>query len=124
MDLELNGKTAIVTGGSRGIGKAISLQLASEGAAVAIVARNMDQLQNTATEISTKTGQKIIPIQADMSDKNSIESMVAQANNELGSIDILVNNAAVPGGGAAPHFSDITTDDFWSDMNLVNGVES
>ena len=61
MDLELNGKTAIVTGGSRGIGKAISLQLASEGAAVAIVARNMEQLQNTATEISTKTGQKLSP---------------------------------------------------------------
>lgn len=118
MDLELNGKTAIVTGGSRGIGKAISLQLASEGVEVAIVARNMDQLQNTATEINTKTGQKIIPIQADMSDKDSIESMVTQANNELGSVDILVNNAAVPGGGAAPHFSDITTDDFWSDMNL------
>ena len=118
MDLELNSKTAIVTGGSRGIGKAISLQLASEGVSVAVAARNMDQLQSTAEEISTKTGQKIIPIQADMSDKDSIESMVMQAHDDLGSVDILVNNAAVPGGGAAPHFSDITTDDFWSDMNL------
>ncbi len=118
MDLELNSKTAIVTGGSRGIGKAIALQLASEGVKVAIIARNIEQLQNTATEINDKTGQKIFPIQADMSNKDSIASMVTQANNELGSVDILVNNAAVPGGGATPHFSSITTDDFWSDMNL------
>jgi NAD(P)-dependent dehydrogenase (short-subunit alcohol dehydrogenase family) len=98
MDLLLNGKRAIVTGGSRGIGKAIARQLADEGVDVAIVARGRERLEATAAEIAKATGRRIVPIVADMGDDASVEALVARVVSELGGIDILVNNAAAPGG--------------------------
>ena len=98
MDLELTGKRALVTGGSRGIGKAIALQLAQEGVDVAIAARNLAPLEATAREIAAATGRKIVPIVADMGDDAAVESLVAKAVQALGGIDILVNDAAAPGG--------------------------
>jgi NAD(P)-dependent dehydrogenase (short-subunit alcohol dehydrogenase family) len=98
MDLELKGKRAIVTGGSRGIGKAIARQLAEEGADVVIAARNKDPLRATATEISAATGRRVIPAVADTREKDAVDALVATAIAELGGVDILVNNAAVPGG--------------------------
>ena len=68
MDLQLSGKRAIVTGGSRGIGKAIARQLAEEGVEVVIAARSREQLKATAAEISKATGRRIVPIVADMGD--------------------------------------------------------
>ena len=99
MDLQLHGKTAIVTGGSRGIGKAIALELATEGVNVAIVARNRDLLDQTALELSKLTNQTIIPIVADTRHDDSVQQMVRSAAGALGSIDILVNSAAKPAGG-------------------------
>src|ERR1700722_6434195 len=98
MDLGLKGKRAIVTGGSRGIGKAIARQLAEEGADVVIAARNKEQLRATATEISAATGRRVIPAVADTRDRDAVDALVATAIAELGGVDILVNNAAVPGG--------------------------
>jgi NAD(P)-dependent dehydrogenase (short-subunit alcohol dehydrogenase family) len=98
MDLQLKGKRAIVTGGSRGIGKAIALQLAEEGVDVVIAARGREQLEATAAEIAKATGRRIVPIVADMGDDASVEALVAMAAGELGGLDILVNNAAAPGG--------------------------
>ena len=98
MDLELKGKRAIVTGGSRGIGKAIARQLAAEGVDVAISSRNQEQLRATAAELAKETGRRIIPIVADTSDRASVEALVKTAVAELGGLDILVNNAALPGG--------------------------
>ena len=119
MDLELEGKSAIVTGGSRGIGKAIARQLASEGVDVAIAARNMEALEATAGELAAETGRRIVPLQADTGDGGSVTRMVEQAAEALGRIDILVNNAARPGGQAAPPTLDqITGDMFWEDMNV------
>jgi len=66
MDLGLKGKIAIVTGGSKGLGKAITRALAEEGVNVAICARGMVELQNAAKEIESETGMKILPLQADM----------------------------------------------------------
>jgi NAD(P)-dependent dehydrogenase (short-subunit alcohol dehydrogenase family) len=98
MDLGLKGKRAIVTGGSRGIGKAIARQLAEEGADVVISARNKDQVRATAAELSAATGRRVIPAVADTRDKEAVDALVALTVAELGGVDILVNNAAVPGG--------------------------
>ena len=98
MDLELTGKRAIVTGGSRGIGKAIARQLAAEGADVVIAARNHEQLEIAAAQLGRETGRRILPIVADTGNERSVNQLGAQAIDRLGRIDILVNNAAVPGG--------------------------
>ena len=118
MDLELTGRKAIVTGGSRGIGKAIAWELAREGCDVAICARNADQLQETAKEIAEDTGRDIYPIECDTSDTESVNGMVARANFQLGAIDILVNNAARPLGQApVPGIEGVTDEAFHEDLN-------
>ncbi len=118
MDLELNGKTALVTGGSRGIGKAIARELALEGVDVAIAARSREALEATAKELSGETGRRIIPITADTGNEESVQSMVHHAAAAMGHLDILVNCAARVGGGPAPGLADITEEYFWEDMNV------
>src|SRR5215208_612793 len=119
MDLELKGKTAIVTGGSRGIGKAIARELAREGVDVVIAARSADALRQTAAELAEATGQKIVPVVVDTSSDASVKAMVDQAASALGRIDILVNCAAQPGGQAPPpKLAEITDDAFYSDVNV------
>ena len=98
MDLELTGKKAIVTGGSVGIGKATARELAKEGVDVVICARREDVLSSAAEELSAETGRRVVPIVADTTSTESVESMVRRALDELGGVDILVNNAAAPGG--------------------------
>ena len=98
MDLELTDRVAIVTGGSKGIGKAVALELAREGVDVAICARNRDVLEEAAREVAEETGRRVIPVQADTTSRESVEAMVEATVGTLGKVDILVNNAAVPGG--------------------------
>lgn len=118
MDLELGGKTAIITGGSRGIGKACARELALEGVDVAIVARGMEALKATAQELAKETGRKIVPITADTTNDEAVKAMVEQAANALGHIDILVNSAAKAGGFAPePRLPEVTDEAFWDDMN-------
>ena len=117
MDLELSGKTAIVTGGSRGIGKAVARQLGFEGVDVAIVSRGETALQATAKELSQETGRRIFPIAADTSNVDSVRAMIHEAAAKLGHIDILVNAAARVGGGPVPELSGLTDDEFWEDIN-------
>ena len=100
MDLELAGKTAIVTGGSRGIGKAIARELGQEGVDVAIVSRGREALESTARELAQETGRRFIPIPADTGNEESVKAMVQQAAAGLGHLDILVNSAARVGGGS------------------------
>ena len=118
MNLELTGKKALITGGSRGIGKAIARELALEGVDVAIAARGIDALTETMNELSAETGGKIVPITVDTGDERSVRDAVAVASSELGGIDILVNNAAVPGGGPAPTLESITLEAFDADMHV------
>jgi NAD(P)-dependent dehydrogenase (short-subunit alcohol dehydrogenase family) len=119
MDLELSGKTAIVTGGSRGIGKAIARELAREGVDVAIVARSAEALEQTAAELAEATGRRIVPIVADTASDAAVTAMVEQAAAALGHLDILVNCAAQPGGQAPPpRLADITDDAFYGDINV------
>ena len=80
MDLGLQGKHAIVTGGSRGIGKAIARELAREGVDVAIVARTKADLEATARELAAQTNRRIVPIAADVTSKEQVDGMVAEAS--------------------------------------------
>jgi NAD(P)-dependent dehydrogenase (short-subunit alcohol dehydrogenase family) len=98
MDLELGGKVAIVTGGSKGIGRAIARQLALEGMDVAIVARNRAALEGAAKELAAESGRRIVPLTADTSVTTQVNRMAEEAMAALGRVDVLVNNAALVGG--------------------------
>jgi NAD(P)-dependent dehydrogenase (short-subunit alcohol dehydrogenase family) len=103
MDLQLEGKRALVTGGSRGIGKAIARALAQEGVDVALLARSADALQAAARELAAQTGRKVVGICGDTTSDDSVRHAVAEAVAALGGgIDILVNAAAEPAGFAGP----------------------
>ncbi|MBO0708072.1 MAG: SDR family NAD(P)-dependent oxidoreductase [Candidatus Dormibacteraeota bacterium] len=101
MDLQLRGKRALVTGGSRGIGLATAKALAREGCAVAIVARGEAALREAAAGISSD-GATALPVVADARDDAQVRAAVEHAAGELGGIDILVNAAATPAGGSPP----------------------
>ncbi|HWO73077.1 MAG TPA: SDR family oxidoreductase [Dehalococcoidia bacterium] len=98
MDLQLQGKRAIVSGGSRGIGKAIARQLAREGCDVAIGARTEGPLYEAAEELAKETGRKIVPLQVNTLDPASIKAFVKQAAEALGGCEIVINSAARVGG--------------------------
>src|SRR5262249_37823744 len=98
MDLRLDGKKAIVSGGSAGMGKAIARQLAREGCGVAIGARTQARLRQAADEIAHETGRTIVPLPLDTLDGASIENFVKRAAESLGAIHILANCAARVGG--------------------------
>ncbi|MFQ5934062.1 MAG: SDR family NAD(P)-dependent oxidoreductase, partial [Dehalococcoidia bacterium] len=86
----LVGKTALVTGGGRGIGKAIALTFAEAGADVAVAARTGEEIEQSAAEIKT-LGRRSLAIKTDVSDDRQVEEMVAKATEHLSRIDILVN---------------------------------
>lgn len=96
MDLQLNDKHAIVTGGSKGIGKGIAMALANEGCSVCICARTQDELEATADELR-ETGADVLAVQADLTKGEDIDKVVNKASDTFGSIDILVNNAGTIG---------------------------
>jgi NAD(P)-dependent dehydrogenase (short-subunit alcohol dehydrogenase family) len=110
MDLKLTGKTALVTGASEGIGKAIALGLAKEGVDVAICARRREPLEAAAKEIADETGRKVVAIPTDLTEAAQAEAFVKKAHAELGRIDILVNNAGSAPGGVLETLSE----DDWS----------
>lgn len=119
MDLLLKGKRAIVTGGSRGIGKVIARQLAEEGVDVVIAARNKERLVETAAELSADTGRRIIPVVVDTGDRRQVDALVAATVAELGGVDILVNNAAVPGGiSSATKLEDVVDQEALDDVDI------
>ena len=91
----LNGKIALVTGASRGIGKAIALTLAGAGADIAGVDVNLDELKTAMDELQKKTGKRAISLYADVGDYGSVETAVNEAVKALGRVDILVNNAGI-----------------------------
>ena len=112
MDLHLTGKAAIVTGGSRGIGRAIALALADEGVRVAVCARGEEALRSTEAELRAR-GVDALGVVADVERAEDIERLVAQTVDRFGGLDILVNNA----GGRARE----DTDEVW-DMTYQSNV--
>ena len=115
MELGLDGKVAIVTGGSEGIGKAAALRMAGEGANVIIVARRQDVLDAAADEIRTATEGEVLPLSADVTDKATAAHVVNTAVERYGRVDILVNNA---GTSMAKGFEDVSDDDWEFDFEL------
>ena len=114
MELGLQGKVAIVTGGSKGIGRATALALAQEGADVAICARGVEALEEAAGEIHSRTGRRVVSVRADMTAPEDIQNLVASTITDLGGVDILVNNAV---NSVAAPFMELP-DDAW--LNHIN----
>lgn len=98
MDLELADSAVAVTGGSRGIGRAVAERFADEGATLAICARDREELAATAEDIEAWRDVECVPIPADLTDPDEAEAFVETAADRLGGLDVLVNNA-----GSAPH---------------------
>ena len=99
MNLELNGKTALVTGGSQGIGRAIAFGLGAEGARVAICARDKSRLEQTAQEIKAASNAEVLVVPGDLSRLEEVNRVAATVKDRFGTIDILVNNAGAIRGG-------------------------
>ena len=114
MDLGLEGRIAIVTGGSQGIGRAIADVLVEEGAAVAICARRREPLEAAAAEINAAGG-RAFSVVADVGDTASVDAMVERVVAEFGRVDVLVNNAGVPGGLANGPIATVTDEKMWED---------
>lgn len=121
MDLGLSDKIALVAASSKGLGKAVALELAREGATLAICARDKEQLQKTQEEIANKTGQTVRAFPLDVTQKNQILDMVEEIIQEFGRVDILVTNAGGPPGG---QIEDLTPEDYPEalDLNLMSTI--
>jgi len=91
----LDGRVAVVTGGSKGLGRAMAAALAGAGAEVAITSRHLEECTEAAREIEAHTGQRTVPVQADAGDRSQVEASVDTILSQLGRIDILVNNAGI-----------------------------
>ena len=99
MNLELTGKTALVTGGSQGIGRAIAFGLGAEGVRVAIFARDKARLEQTAGEIKAKTNAEVLVVPGDLSRLDEVNRVAATVRERFGRLDILINNAGAIRGG-------------------------
>lgn len=120
MDLALGGAKAIVTGGSKGLGRAIARELASEGADIAICARHENELQESAAYLR-ETGRLVHAQVADVTDAAQVGDFVARSAAALGGLDILINNA----GAAHPGTFETLTDDDWRadfDLKLMSMI--
>src|SRR5215831_15689318 len=98
LELPLQGLTALVTGGTRGIGKAIVRKLAALGAAVSFCGLNEERLRSAAAEVA-QTGATILALRADVTKEKEITALVESTESQLGPIAILVNNAGIGAGG-------------------------
>jgi 3-oxoacyl-[acyl-carrier protein] reductase len=119
---DLSGRVALITGGSKGIGKAIARAFAEAGADVAISARHADELVKATSEIKQGLSRRVEHCVADMTDRKSVAALVLWARNTMGKVDILVNNA----GSNKPQTLVDTTDDSWDqiiELNLTSCME-
>lgn len=108
----LKGKTALITGGGRGIGRAITLAFAREGARIAVAARTVEQIEQVATEI----GNGAIALVCDVADPESVKRMFGELRERFGHADILVNNAGIAESATLVN----TTDEHWHRHLAIN----
>ena len=122
MEINLKNKVALVTGGSKGIGRGAAEALSAAGAAVVICARNETELQVAAREITAATGNNVIPLPADVTDEADVAQLISRVQQEVGDVDILVNNAG--GIGQTGAFEDIAEEVYRElyDLNVVSMV--
>jgi len=120
MDLNISGKRAVITGGSKGIGREIALTLSKEGVDVLICARGQEDLDNTVSYIRSQTNGKVIGVTGDLKIKSECDKIMDYAIENLGGIDILVCSANQPGGGT---FFSLEEKD-WSDHMDVKFMSS
>lgn len=114
--MTLQGQVALVTGGGRGIGRAIAIALANEGAAIAVLARSQHEIDQTASEI-TANGATALAISADVTQRSQVESAVDTVTKQLGPIDILINNAGGGGNSIGP-VAEVNPDEWWNTVEL------
>jgi NAD(P)-dependent dehydrogenase (short-subunit alcohol dehydrogenase family) len=114
---ELTGRIALVTGGGRGIGRAVALSLATAGADVAVTARSSKELEETAAAIRA-LGRRAEAIVCDVTDRPQVDAMVGRVKSALGDPLILVNNAGIAGSAKLAD----TTDEMWDRMLRVNAT--
>lgn len=121
MDLELKGRTALVTGGSRGIGRAIALALAAEGCRLAVCARGKEGLEDLSRSL-VKLGAPFYIHQADVTVPSDAEKLFESIDREFGSLDILINNV---GGGSGGRFLDTAAAEWQKafELNVFSGVD-
>lgn len=121
MDLGIKNRVALVAASSRGIGKAIALQLSREGAKVMLCARNEERLFRTKEEIASETGGAVSAVVADVTDKNQVQNLVKEVVKEFKTVEILVSNAGGPPSGLVDDFS---PDDYRAalELNLLSTV--
>ena len=116
MDLQLQGRTALVTGASVGIGRGIALALAAEGVRLALTARRLDKLREAAAEIVAAGGAEPVLFEQDMLAQDASPRIAQQAVQGLGSVDILVNNA-----GGSRSFKDLhVSEEAWNEALTLN----
>ncbi len=115
METALTGRTALITGGSLGLGRAMAETFYRAGANVAILARRADPLQATVNEILSTPGGKIAGFVCDVTDAQAIQQTHIQVVSQLGNVDILVNNA---GHAAAKPFMSVTDEEWQADIDL------
>lgn len=122
MTISLSGKTALVTGGSKGIGLAAAYALSEARAKVAICSRNEEELKKAAIEIESKTGHRVLAVQADVTSQADVDRLVQEVEAALGGIDILVNNAGDI--GQTGPFEEIPTEmySYLYELNVVSMV--
>src|SRR5829696_7886405 len=113
MDLQLTGKVAIVTGGSRGLGYASAAALVAEGCQVAICARGAERLAQAAESLRAlaRAGARVLAVAADVSTSEGAAHLVDTTVSEVGGLDIVVNNVGLGRGGGLEE----TTDDVWQE---------
>src|SRR5215212_7826223 len=103
---KLDGRVAVITGGSKGLGKAIGEALAEAGARLCIVSRNVDEGRATAGELESRFGQQAIALGCDVADSGQVEAMTRQAVDHFDRIDILVNSAGINIRAPAEQYAD------------------
>jgi 3-oxoacyl-[acyl-carrier protein] reductase len=108
MDFGIEGRNAVVTGGSQGIGRAVATALAADGVNVAVIARDATRLREAADAIAGETGRRVVALPADLSRAEEVARVTAAAKDALGSVDILVNNAGSSPMGRITDIGDAT----------------
>jgi len=109
--MKLKGKTSIVTGAGRGIGKAIALGLAKEGSDLIVVARTTEQIESTA-ELSKGFAVRAVPFTADVTNEKEVQYVIEKGIHEFGKIDILINNAGILPESIRVPIAEVTTEDW------------